>query len=41
MYCLDLTKDLEAILGDQIASRKITPEADEVDQKQVQQQQLS
>jgi hypothetical protein len=39
--CLDLTKDLEAVLGDQLASREITPEADEVYQEQVQQQQLS
>jgi hypothetical protein len=38
--CLDLTKDLEAVLGDQLASREITPEADEVYQEQVQQQQL-
>ena len=27
--CLDLTKDLEAILGGEIAARKMTPEAEE------------
>lgn len=37
--CLDLTKDLEAVLGDRIAEREMTPEADEVGQEQVQQQQ--
>ena len=39
MSCLDLTKDLEAVLGDRIAKREMTPEADEVGQEQVQQQQ--
>ena len=37
--CLDLTKDLEAVLGNQTISREMTPEADEVGQEQVQQQQ--
>ena len=36
--CLDLTKDLEAVLGDRIAEREMTPEADEIGQEQVQQQ---
>ena len=39
MSCLDLTKDLEAVLGDRIAAREMTPEADEIAQQQVQQQQ--
>ena len=39
MSCLDLTKDLEAVLGNQIANRELTPEADETGQEQVQQQQ--
>lgn len=39
MSCLDLTKDLEAVLGNQISAREMTPEADEVGQEQVQQQQ--
>jgi hypothetical protein len=39
MSCLDLTKDLEAVLGNQIVAREMTPEADEVGQEQVQQQQ--
>ena len=38
MSCLDLTKDLEAVLGNAIAQREMTPEADEVGQEQVQQQ---
>ena len=38
MSCLDLTKDLEAVLGDRIAEREMTPEADEIGQEQVQQQ---
>ena len=37
--CLDLTKDLEAVLGSQTVAREMTPEADEVGQEQVQQQQ--
>ncbi|BAQ67054.1 DUF2997 domain-containing protein [Geminocystis sp. NIES-3709] len=31
--CLDLTQDLEAILGGEIISREMTPEAGEVIQK--------
>lgn len=38
LSCLDLTKDLELVLGNHIA-REMTPEADEVGQEQVQQQQ--
>jgi hypothetical protein len=37
--CLDLTKDLEAVLGNQTVVREMTPEADEIKQEQVQQQQ--
>ncbi len=37
--CLDLTKDLEAVLGDRIANRELTPEADETAQTIVQEQQ--
>ena len=37
--CLDLTKDLEVVLGSQTVAREMTPEADEVGQEQVQQQQ--
>ena len=37
--CLDLTKNLEAVLGSQTVAREMTPEADEVGQEQVQQQQ--
>jgi hypothetical protein len=37
--CLDLTKDLESVLGNQTIFREMTPEADEVRQEQVQQQQ--
>ena len=37
--CLDLTKDLEAVLGNQTVVREMTPEADEIGQEQVQQQQ--
>ena len=37
--CLNLTKDLEAVLGSQTVAREMTPEADEVGQEQVQQQQ--
>lgn len=39
MSCLDLTKDLEAVLGNQIAAREMTPEAHETAQQQVQSQQ--
>ena len=38
LSCLDLTKDLEAVLGNQTVIREMTPEADEVGQEQVQQQ---
>lgn len=37
--CLDLTKDLEAVLGDRIANRELTPEADETAQAIAQEQQ--
>jgi hypothetical protein len=37
--CLDLTKDLELVLGNQTIAREMTPEADEVGQEQVKQQQ--
>ncbi len=39
MSCLDLTKDLEAVLGNQTVHREMTSEAQEVGQEQVQQQQ--
>ncbi len=39
MSCLDLTKDLEVVLGDRISEREMTPEAQEIGQEQVQQQQ--
>lgn len=39
MSCLDLTKDLEAVLGNQTVIREMTPEASEIGQEQVQQQQ--
>ena len=39
MSCLDLTKDLETVLGSQTVAREMTPEADEIGQEQVQQQQ--
>ncbi len=39
MSCLDLNKDLELVLGNQTIAREMTPEADEVGQEQVQQQQ--
>ncbi len=38
MTCLDLTKDLETVLGNQIAARELTPEAHETPQEQVEQQ---
>lgn len=38
MTCLDLTKDLETVLGNQIAARELTPEAHETLQEQVEQQ---
>lgn len=36
LACLDLTKELEAVLGGQIEAREMTPEADESAQEQVQ-----
>lgn len=39
MSCLDLTKDLEAVLGAQIEEREMTSEAHETVQRQVQEQQ--
>ncbi|BAU65768.1 hypothetical protein STA3757_31590 [Stanieria sp. NIES-3757] len=39
MSCLDLTKDLEAVLGNQIAAREMTSEAQEVEQELQQEQQ--
>ncbi|BAU65474.1 hypothetical protein STA3757_28610 [Stanieria sp. NIES-3757] len=38
MSCLDLTKDLEAVLGNQIAAREMTSESQEVEQELQQQQ---
>jgi hypothetical protein len=37
LTCLDLTKELEAVLGGQIEAREMTPEADENVTEQVQQ----
>jgi hypothetical protein len=37
--CLDLTKDLEAVLVNQTIAREMTSEADEIGQEQVKQQQ--
>ena len=39
MSCLDLTKDLEAVLGDRVTNRELTSEADETSQAVVQEQQ--
>ncbi len=39
LSCLDLTKDLELVLGNQTIAREMTPEADELGQEQVKQQQ--
>ncbi len=39
MSCLDLTKDLEAVLGDRVTNRELTPESDETAQAVVQEQQ--
>lgn len=39
MSCLDLTKDLEAVLGDRVTNRELTPEADETSQAIVREQQ--
>ena len=36
MSCLDLTEDLERVLGGQIEAREMTPEAHETTQEQVQ-----
>jgi hypothetical protein len=38
--CLDLTRELEAALGGQVAEREMTPEANEVSQETTQQQRL-
>jgi hypothetical protein len=39
LQCLDLTKDLEAVLGSQILDREMTPEADESSEQVAWQQQ--
>jgi hypothetical protein len=39
MSCLDLTKDLEAVLGGEIINREMTIEAEETVQKEVKEQQ--
>lgn len=39
MSCLDLTKDLEAVLGNHITAQELTLEAQETAQEQVQEQQ--
>ena len=39
MSCLDLTQDLEAVLGGQIEAREMPPEAYETAQEQVQERQ--
>jgi hypothetical protein len=39
MSCVDLTKDLEAVLGNQIAAREMTSEANEMGQEQIQEEQ--
>ena len=39
LQCLDLTKDLEAVLGSQILDRAMTPEADESSEQVAWQQQ--
>jgi hypothetical protein len=39
MSCLDLTKDLEAVLGNQIVAREMTSEANEMGQEQIQEEQ--
>jgi len=39
--CLDLTKDLEAVLGSQILDREMTPEADESSEQVAWQEQQS
>ncbi|MCL4297030.1 MAG: DUF2997 domain-containing protein [Anaerolineae bacterium] len=37
LTCLDLTKELEAVLGGQVEAREMTPEAGEAASEQVQQ----
>lgn len=37
LTCLELTKELEAVLGGQIEAREMTPEAQETAKEQVQQ----
>jgi hypothetical protein len=39
LQCLNLTKDLEAVLGSQILDREMTPEADESSEQVAWQQQ--
>lgn len=39
LTCLDLTRELEAVLGGQIEAREMTPEADENAAEQLQQRQ--
>ena len=39
LQCLDLTKDLETVLGSQILDREMTPEADESSEQVAWQQQ--
>jgi hypothetical protein len=39
MSCLDLTKELEAILGGEVVSREMTVEAQEIRQESIQEQQ--
>lgn len=38
MSCLDLTKELEAILGGEVVSREMTSEAQEIRQESIQEQ---
>ena len=39
LTCLDLTRELEAVLGGQIEAREMTPEAYEAAQEQIQERQ--
>lgn len=39
MSCLNLTKDLEAVLGDRVTNRELTPKADETARVTAQEQQ--
>lgn len=39
LTCLELTKELEAVLGGQIEAREMTPEAQETTEEQVKQRQ--